>query len=227
MPAPRPSITPSVGAKLGNSAKRVPKESSSIPPASAMPALTSVSSMAAADRNTSVSTMIATAMPISSPTGAVGLLGHVDDLAVALGLDAGALGDGGRVREPLARRRLQLRRGPVVLDLVNAIRPSADTWPSARSGSAAPVTCGWPEIAATASPIAAARSGSRSVPSRTENTTVAVSPDCAGKRSASRSYACWDSVPGVVKSSEKPPPSEASSASAASTATTRARERFQ
>ena len=63
--------------------------------------------------------------------------------------------------------------GLVVLDLVvNAIRPSADTWPSACSGSAA---AGDVRLAGDRGDRLArsrpARSGSRSVPSRTENTT--------------------------------------------------------
>ena len=64
-------MTPSVGAKLGKSAKAAPKRSSRMPPARAISAEIRVSAMAARERKTSVRTMIATAMPISSPTGAV------------------------------------------------------------------------------------------------------------------------------------------------------------
>ena len=71
MPAPSPSMTPSVGAKLGKSAKALANCSSSRPPARAIRAEISVSAIAATERNTSVRTIIATATPISSPTGAV------------------------------------------------------------------------------------------------------------------------------------------------------------
>ena len=71
MPAPSPSMTPSVGAKLGKSTKAPANCSSSRPPASAIRADTSVRVIAATERNTSVNTMIATATPISSPIGAV------------------------------------------------------------------------------------------------------------------------------------------------------------
>ncbi len=141
-----PSITPSVGAKLGKSAKRVPNESSSRPPASAIPALTSVSSIAAAERNTSVSTMIATARPISSPTGAVACsawsticpLRSVSMPARWVISDAVSSASPGSAPSSIA--------GWSYCTVVNAIRPSGETWPSVSSGSAAAVTCGWPAI---------------------------------------------------------------------------------
>ena len=64
-------MMPSVGAKLGKSANALANWSSSRPPASAIRAETSVSAIAAAEPNTIVSTMTATATPMSSPTGAV------------------------------------------------------------------------------------------------------------------------------------------------------------
>ena len=64
-------MTPRVGAKVGKSAKAEPNWSSSRPPASAISEATSVSIIATTLRNTSVSTSIATATPMSSPTGAV------------------------------------------------------------------------------------------------------------------------------------------------------------
>jgi hypothetical protein len=71
MPAPSPSITPRVGANVGKSAKAEPNWSRSSPPASAISEATSVSIIATTLRNTSMSTSIATATPMSSPTGAV------------------------------------------------------------------------------------------------------------------------------------------------------------
>ncbi len=64
-------MMPSVGAKLGKSAKALANWSSSRPPASAISAEIRVRAIAATEPNTIVSTMIATATPISSPTGAV------------------------------------------------------------------------------------------------------------------------------------------------------------
>ena len=131
-----PSITPSVGAKLGKSAKRVPNESSSSPPASAMPALTSVSSIAAAERKTSVSTMIATASPISSPTGAwvcsawstIWPLRSVSMPARWVISDAVASALPGSAPRSIA--------GWSYCTVVNAMRPSGETWPSSFNGSA-------------------------------------------------------------------------------------------
>ena len=71
MPAPSPSMMPSVGAKLGKSVKALANCSSSRPPARAISAEIRVRAIAATEPNTSVSTMIATATPISSPIGAV------------------------------------------------------------------------------------------------------------------------------------------------------------
>ncbi len=64
-------MMPSVGAKLGKSVNALPNCSSSRPPPSAISADSNVSAIAATEWNTSVSTMIATATPMSSPTGAV------------------------------------------------------------------------------------------------------------------------------------------------------------
>ena len=192
-----------------------------------MPALTSVSSIAAAERNTSVRTMIATATPISSPTGAVccSAWSTIWPLRSVAMPARSVIGATAASRSPGAFA--SSAAGWSYWTWVNAIRPSGETCPSASSGFAAAVTWGWPAIASTASAIAEARAGSRSVPSSTEKTTVAVSPARAGKRSASRSYASWDSVPGVVKLSEKPLPRELRRAREASATTTRARERFQ
>src|SRR5918999_819775 len=71
MPAPSPSITASVGATSGTAVTPAPGVRSIIPPASAISALMRVSSIAATDPKTSVRTITATAIPISSPTGAV------------------------------------------------------------------------------------------------------------------------------------------------------------
>ncbi len=64
-------MTPSVGAKLGKSAKALANCSSIRPPKSANSAEIRVRVIAATERKTRVSTMIATATPISSPIGAV------------------------------------------------------------------------------------------------------------------------------------------------------------
>ena len=109
-------MMPSVGAKLGKLAKALANWSSSRPPASAISAEINVRAIAATERNTSVSRMIATATPISSPTGAVALLGLVHDRAVAGDLETGALADLGRLLEPLARRLAERGGGVVVLD---------------------------------------------------------------------------------------------------------------
>ena len=109
------------------------------------------------------------------------------------------------------------------------MRPFSESWPfSLPNGLGAPVTCGWARISSTVRSIAARRSGSRSVPESTANTTLAVSPDAAGKRSSRTSIALCDSVPGVLKSSLKePPPALAARPRATSTTATIASERFQ
>src|SRR5918999_1177830 len=70
MPAPRPSMIASVGAISGTAVAPAPSVSGIMPPASAISALTSVRTMAATEPKTRVSTITATAIPISSPTGA-------------------------------------------------------------------------------------------------------------------------------------------------------------
>ena len=87
-----------------------------MPPASAIRLASSVSSIAAAERKTSVRTMIATARPISSPTGAVicsawSTIGPRRD-----DLEAGPLADLRHLRQALAGRPLEVLRGLVVLD---------------------------------------------------------------------------------------------------------------
>ena len=62
------------------------------------------------------------------------------------------------------------------------MRPSSESWPLPRAnGLGAAVTWGWERISSTVRSIAARRSGSRSVPESTAKTTLAVSPDAAGK----------------------------------------------
>ena len=63
-------MTASVGVTSGTAVRPAPNVSSIMPPASAISALKRVSSIAATEPNTSVRTITATAIPISSPTGA-------------------------------------------------------------------------------------------------------------------------------------------------------------
>ena len=116
MPAPSPSITPSVGAKLGKSVNALPNCRSSRPPASAISAEISVSAMAATDPNTSVSTIMATATPISSPTGAVVCSAWSTIAPLRDTSRPASLADLGDLLEPLARLLAERRRGVVVLD---------------------------------------------------------------------------------------------------------------
>src|SRR5919108_617781 len=229
MPAPRPSITPSVGAKLGNAVNAAAKRSSRMPATIASSDENSVSAIAAAERNTSVSTSTATAMPMSSPTGAVCCA------AWSTIWPRRSTSTPARWAVSLARSSalpgacLRSIAGLSYWTVANAIRPSREIDPPrCASGSPADVTCGCRRTCAIVARIAAARAESRSVPRSTLNTIVAVSPDCAGKREARRSYALWDWVPGVLKSSENRPPARLDTAPMATTTATRiASERFQ
>ena len=135
-----PSIRPSVVATLGKSTKRVPNDSSISPPASAMPALASVSSIAAAERNTSVSTMIATARPMSSPTGiwvcsAWSTIGPLRSVSMpARSVISEALSSASPGSVPMSAA------GWSYCTVVKAIRPLRETWPSPSSGFCAAVT---------------------------------------------------------------------------------------
>ena len=123
MPAPRPSITPSVGAKEGKAANRVAKARRSSPPARAIPAESSVRSIAAAERKTSVRTIIADGDADELTDGRLLLLGLVDDLAAARRLDARALRDRRGPGEALAGLGAEVHRRCVVLDRREADPP--------------------------------------------------------------------------------------------------------
>ena len=98
------------------------------PPASAIPAATSVSSIAAAERKTSVRTMIATAMPISSPTGA----GCCSAWSTIWPLRAVSMPARSVIAAVSARRSPGAAPGPAAggsyWTVANAMRPSGETW---------------------------------------------------------------------------------------------------
>ena len=79
----------------------------------------------------------------------------------------------------------------------NVIRPSLETGAPSANGSATASTSGDFLISAVTASISARLSST--LPFLTANTTLAVSPDCCGNLSRSRSYARWDSVPGRLK----------------------------
>ena len=222
-------MMPSVGAKLGKSTKALANCSSRRPPASAISAETNVSVIAAAERNTSVSTIIATAMPISSPIGAW--------VCSAWSTTAPLRETSSPARSPTSEACSRRSPGsfpsaeavPSYWTGTKAMRPSLESWPlPLANGPGAPVTRGWSRISATVRSIAARRSVSSSVPDSTAKTTLAVSPDTAGKRSSKRSIALCDSVPGVrTSSTNEPPPAPAATPNATSTAAKIASERFQ
>ena len=116
------------------------------------------------------------------------LLGAVDHRPVAIGGDPGTLGDPRRLPEPLARLAPSSLAGRSYWTATKAVRPSRETRPrpAGESESTAAVTWGWAAMA-TARPIAAGRRPLRSVPESTLKTTLAASPDCAGKRCSRRS----------------------------------------
>ena len=116
MPAPSPSMTPSVGAKLGKSANALPNCSSSSPPARAISAEISVRAIAATEWNTSVSTNDRHSHADQLADRGGGLLGLVHHRAVPGDLDTGAIAERGRLLEPLARLLAERGRGVVVLD---------------------------------------------------------------------------------------------------------------
>ena len=209
MPAPSPSIRP-VSARTSGSRRRPSANwSSSSPPASAISEATSVSAIATTLRNTSVSTIIATATPMSSPTGAV-LCSAWSTIAPLRETSSPSRSPPRRDRRPGACRLLaEIRRGVVVLDGdvgdPAVARQLGDRLGSRAGRRPAHVRLARDRLHRPLDSGGRARR-SRSVPSSTAKTTLAVSPAAAGKRSSSRSSAAWDSVPGAGKSSEKLPP---------------------
>ena len=81
----------------------------------------------------------------------------------------------------------------------NVIRPSFETGAPSANGSLTVRTAGDFSISPIAFSICGRWLAASTLPSSTANTTLAVSPDCCGNRSFSRSYARWDSVPGRRK----------------------------
>ena len=79
----------------------------------------------------------------------------------------------------------------------NVILPSGETGAPLANGSPTASTSGDFAISARTASICARLSSTR--PWSTAKTTLAVSPDCAGNFSLSRSYVRWDSVPGRLK----------------------------
>ena len=77
---------------------------------------------------------------------------------------------------------------------------------------------------ASVASIAAAVSGSASVPWSVWNTTIAWVPAWAGNVSCRRSRACWASVPGTSNLSSRPAPATRPSTTRATTAAIHARE---
>ena len=208
-----------VGAKLGKSVNAEPNCSSRMPPASAIRLAISVRSIAATLRKTSVNTRIATARPISSPTGAL-ICSAWSTIGPRRETSRPARSPIARdLLEPLAGRALQVLRGLVVLDGQEAdplvARVAVQRRRSRAAGARSALRC----------------RRSRRCPEandRRRRPTWAVSPDCAGNRWVSRSTACWDSVPGVLKeSTNEPPPATDAAPSATRTTATIARERFQ
>ena len=90
--------------------------------------------------------------------------------------------------------------------MAKAVRPSSESLPAVWKGSSTDATCGWRSILASAVPMSRLGPGCSSAPLSVLKTTTACVPDWASKRSSRRSCACWDSMPGTVKSSLKLPP---------------------
>ena len=114
------------------------------PPARAMIAEIRVIPMAAAEPKTRVRTMIATAMPISSPTGAVccWAMSMTWPRSETSSPDDSAASPTSKSRSPASLP--SSLAGLSYWTVTNAIRPSLETWPlpSAESGSMAEVTFG-------------------------------------------------------------------------------------
>ena len=156
-----------------------------------------------------------------------GLLGLVDDLPVAVGLDAGALGDLRRGLECLARlcaeihRRLVVLHGrerdpPVGRDLAVGVERVRDGGHVRLAGDLAH------RLGDRGGPVAVAQ---RPVLHREDHGRGVAG--LGGEAGFEQVEARWDSVPGVLKSSLKPLPVAASPPSPASTTRTTMRERFQ
>ena len=222
-------MIPSVGAKLGKSAKAVPNWSSSRPPASAMSDEMSVRAIAATEPEHERQHEHRHRDADQLADGGRRLLGLVDDRAVTRDLEAGTLADLGGLLEPLTGFGAQCRGGASYSTGTKAIRPSSESRPlPCSNGLGAAVTCGCARSSSTVRSIAARPRGPAGVPESTAKTTFAVSPASAAKRSSSTSIAVCDSVPGVLKSStNEPPPAPVAMPKATSTTATIASERFQ
>ncbi len=202
-----------MGAISGTEVTPAPSVRSIIPPASAISALISVSSIAATDPNTSVRTITATAIPISSPMGASCCSATSTTgprIATSSPSPSATRAASSSCRASCCSTS---NAGRSYWTVAKATLPSSETWPLPRaSGSLTEVTWGSSAISRLASAIACARSPSRTVPSSAWKTTVAPSFAAAGKRSSSRSSACWDSAPGTENSSVNCPPTVPASA---------------
>ena len=203
MPAPRPSITPSVGAKLGKSTKRGADRQQQQPASSASSEVNSVSTIAAKERKTSVS-------DDDRERDADQL---ADRRALLLGLSTTWPLRDDRDRRPVRPRRDLFRASrPASLPsslagwsywtVAKAIVPSCETWPRTSSGSG--------RRSRAAALDLAHRGGDRLGPLRRR---AACRPrprrrpsPChrlGGEALREQVEACCDSVPGVEKSSEK------------------------
>ena len=116
MPAPSPSITAITVANAGRSSGAASAASRIWPTITPISAPASVTAIAASERNSRVSRMIAIATPISSPTGAVCSEARSIRMPRSATLDAVALGGLGRLDERLAVRLLELLGLEVVAD---------------------------------------------------------------------------------------------------------------
>ena len=195
-----------------------------MPPASAISEAISVSSIAATQRKTSVSTIIATARPISSPTGA-GSCSAWSTIGPRRETSRPACSPMPRPSRAARPAPAEVLRGLVVLDGEEADPPVARDLPALQRRDAGHVRLA---LDRRRGRRRSRRAGPSSVPALDGEDDVAVSPDWAGKRCVRRSSACWDSVPGVREVvDEVAAAGGRARAEGDQDATTIARERFQ
>ena len=189
---------------------------------------TSVTNIAASDRNRSVSRTMAMATPTSSPTGA----------SCCAARSATSPRTWTDTPSPSPARAAFSKALPSSVSMstdwrsyctvVNAVRPSLETAPPSASGSGTPLTSGsfcsaWIDFA-----TCAFCAGSLSSPESVVKTTWLDAPAACGNFASSRSIAFCDSVPGIEKSCGALPLCEPMIAPTTTMVRTRpARPRFQ
>ena len=216
MPAPRPSMTAITDGERRQAERLGERRQQDLADHRRRSARRRASrAIAASERNRSVSRMIAMPTPISSPTGASCSEARSIRMPRAATSTPSLLGGLGGGDQRLAVGLLEVGSGRSCSGRRprRAGRPR-ETAPPSANGSA---TCATPverlDLRRARPRSPACGSGSVSLPSSTLKTSVESAPANAGLWAWKRSIACWDSVPGIEKSSAASPPAPAAAPS--------------